>query len=80
MGWIGSVLFNHKFLGWFASFLLVLCVYFVGDKNIWGLVFGAVGNALWVYVGLKRGKQYDLMFIAGISTVLYLIGLFKWMG
>ena len=79
MTWIGKVLRNDKIIGWLASFLLVLCVYFVGDKNILGLIFGAIGNGLWVYVGLKRGKQYDLMFIAFISAILYLVGLFKWM-
>lgn len=74
------VLFTEVFMGWAGSALIVLGIWFVGDKNVWGFVFGATGNALWIYVGLKRGKQYDLTVVAAIATALNLVGLFKWMG
>lgn len=66
-------------MGWAGSALIILGIWFMGEKSILGFVFGTVGNALWVYVGLKRGRQYDLAVVATIATFLNLIGLFKWM-
>lgn len=71
---------ESNIVGWIASSLIVLGLWFVGEKSMWGFVFGAGGNFLWVYVGLKRGKQYDLAFIAAVSVLLNLVGLFKWIG
>jgi len=69
MGWIG----------WLAGIIVILGAYFVGDKNIWGFVFGIVGNAIWIYIGITRNKQYDLAVLAFILTVMNLVGLIKWM-
>lgn len=66
--------------GWLAGIIVVLGAYFVGDKNVWGFVFGIVGNALWVYIGIKRDKQYDLAFLGFVLTGMNLLGLIKWMG
>lgn len=67
-------------MGWTGSALIILGIWLVGDKSMWGFVFGAVGNFIWVYVGLKRGKQYDLAVVALIAALLNLIGLLKWLG
>lgn len=67
-------------MGWAASASIILGIWLVGDKIIWGFIFGAAGNFLWIYVGLKRGKQYDLAVVAVIAGLLNLIGLFKWIG
>jgi nicotinamide riboside transporter PnuC len=67
-------------VGWVGSVFIILGIWLVGDKSLWGFVFGALGNGLWVYVGLKRGKQYDLAVVALIATVLNIIGLYKWWG
>ena len=69
MGWIG----------WLAGIIVIAGAYLVGDKNIIGFICGTVGNALWVYIGLTRNKQYDLAFLGFILTVMNIIGLFKWM-
>lgn len=67
------------FIGWLAGVIVILGAYLVGDKNIMGFIFGTIGNALWVYIGLKRNKQYDLAFLGLILTLMNIIGLFKWM-
>ena len=67
-------------MGWLGSVLIVIGIWFVGDKNLWGFVCGSLGNFIWVYVGLKRGKQYDLAVVALIAGILNLVGLFKWLG
>ncbi|MDO8495935.1 MAG: hypothetical protein Q7S43_00575 [bacterium] len=66
-------------IGWLAGVIVILGAYLVGDKNIWGFVFGTVGNALWVYIGITRNKQYDLACLGFILTIINLVGLFKWM-
>lgn len=67
-------------MGWIGSAFIILGIWLVGDKSVWGFVFGATGNTLWIYVGLKRGKQCDLAVVAAIVAVLNLVGLWKWMG
>ncbi|MBI2068916.1 MAG: hypothetical protein HYT67_02360 [Candidatus Yanofskybacteria bacterium] len=67
-------------MGWTGSAFIILGIWFVGDKSMWGFVFGAAGNFLWVYVGLKRGKQYDLAVVALVAALLNLRGLLNWVG
>ena len=67
-------------MGWVASAFLISAILLMGEKSIWGFVCGALGNALWVYVGLKRGKQYDLAVVAVVATLLNIWGLYKWLG
>lgn len=67
-------------MGWVGSFLIILGIWLVGDKSMWGFVCGALGNFVWVYVGLKRGKQFDLAAVALAAAILNLIGLIKWLG
>ena len=66
-------------MGWIGSILIILGIWLMGDKNIWGFVCGALGNSIWVYVGLKRGKQFDLAFVAVIAVIMNLISLYKWL-
>ncbi len=67
-------------MGWIGSTLIIIGIWLVGDKSMWGFVCGALGNAIWIYVGLIRGKQYDLAVVAFVAAVLNLVGLFKWLG
>ncbi|HXK40490.1 MAG TPA: hypothetical protein VJ046_00060 [Candidatus Paceibacterota bacterium] len=67
-------------MGWIASAFIILGIWLVGDKSMWGFVFGALGNGLWIYVSLKRGKQYDLAAVAFVATLLNMWGFYKWLG
>ena len=78
MGKISKILLNDKAIGWFASILLIVGMYFVGNKSILAFVFGTVGNGLWIYVGLKRDKQFDLAFVALVMTILNIRALIIW--
>ena len=67
-------------MGWMASAFIILGIWLVRDKSMWGFVFGALGNGLWIYVGLKRGKQYDLVAVAFVATLFNMWGFYKWLG
>ena len=66
--------------GWVAGLIIVLGVYLTGDKSILGFVCAIVGNAIWVYIGIKRNKQYDLATLAFVLVLMNLRGLILWLG
>lgn len=64
-------------VGWMGSFLLVLGMFFVGEKSRTGFVIAGIGEALWIYKSYAT-EQWDLFVICVIFTGLYAWNFYKW--
>lgn len=67
-----------KYMGWCGSVLLVLGMFFVGEKSSIGFVIAGVGEFLWV-VKSYRDKQWDLFAICTVFCGVYAYNFWKWL-
>ena len=65
------------YIGWVGSALLVLGMFFLGEKSRTGFVFAGIGEALWTYKSYAT-EQFDLLVICVIFTLLYAFNWWKW--
>lgn len=67
-----------KYMGWVGSLLLVLGMYFVGEKAAYGFVISGIGEFLWVAKSY-RDKQWDLFAICVVFVGVYAYNFWKWL-
>ncbi len=66
------------YLGWVGSVLLVLGMFFVGEKAAIGFVIAGIGEFLWV-VKSRYDRQWDLFSICVIFCGVYAYNFWKWL-
>lgn len=59
---------------WILSVLLIVNLYLMGNKTIWGPISGIIAQAVWVVYGIMT-RQYGL--VPGV-VVLLLINIRNW--
>ena len=63
--------------GWIGAVLVLGAIYFVGQKNRWGHLMGAVGEVFWVLYAYHLGS-WELGLMGAIYMVVYLRNFWKW--
>jgi hypothetical protein len=68
-------------IGWIANILMWVGSVYVGNRNRWGFVMQATGNAMWAwigYYGLASENKGALIGVSIVFCVLYLRNFYKW--
>ncbi len=65
-------------IGYLGTFFLFLGSYSIANQAISGWVCYIIGDAVWLYVGVKK-KMSSLWVCQGVFTIMAFYGLYKWM-
>ena len=67
-----------KLLGYMASSITILTVWFTGNKNIIIWYLSIINQCIWGFIGYKTNQPY-LIFMAVCLQILNIRGLRKWL-
>lgn len=68
-------------IGWTANVLMWVGSIMVGNRNRWGFLMQAAGNALWAgigYYGLATENKGALIGVSVVFFILYVRNFVKW--
>ena len=66
-----------KILGYIASIITILSVYFTGNKNIIFWYLSIINQFIWGFIGYKTHQPYLIFMMIGLQ-ILNIRGLWKW--
>ena len=64
-------------LDWIGNVLIILGLWYIGEKKRFAFVFTAIGEILWVIYSLQSGL-WSLAFITAVFTGLAIRNWLKW--
>lgn len=66
-----------KYFSYILSVFSVLSLWLMGDKNIYGIVIGLIGQLLWIVYAIFL-KEYGLLIGVFAYTAVHIRNLVKW--
>lgn len=66
-----------KYFSYILSVFSVLSLWLMGNKNIYGIVIGLVGQLLWIVYAIFL-KEYGLLIGVFAYTIVHIRNLVKW--
>lgn len=67
-----------EILGFIASGFELGQLYFLGKKNKYGFISGAIGGACWITYSLTSQSAYGLLVVCSIGIFLNIKGFINW--
>lgn len=64
-------------MGWIANILVLIGTFLIGEKKRSAFLWMAVGELLWVVVGMSR-RELDITVICVIFTAMAVWNYIKW--
>ena len=64
-------------LDWLGMIMVLLCVYYIGNKKRYAFIFGLIGCLIWIYVN-HMANIIPAVLLNIVLFILYLRGYIKW--